>query len=130
MPIDIAMPRNLVERRKNDGYAAVCAVGFDAIPACSGLRRPRTSKRTCPSSSQAGGRGFISRMLSGRRASWWRAPSCWVPTVPGELPFWSALVPSKPRCAQRLAPGRGHGAEVDRLVASRADRPPQRAGGS
>ena len=32
MPIDIAMPRNLVERRKNDGYAAVCAVGFDADP--------------------------------------------------------------------------------------------------
>lgn len=32
MPCDIAMPRNLVERRKNAGYAAVCAVGFDADP--------------------------------------------------------------------------------------------------
>ncbi|RUV37451.1 hypothetical protein [Mesorhizobium sp. M7A.F.Ca.MR.148.00.0.0] len=32
MPVDIAMPRNLVERRKNFGYAAVCAVGFDADP--------------------------------------------------------------------------------------------------
>ena len=32
MPCDIAMPRNLVERRKSAGYAAVCAVGFDADP--------------------------------------------------------------------------------------------------
>lgn len=32
MPVDIAMPRNLVDRRKNAGYAAVCAVGFDADP--------------------------------------------------------------------------------------------------
>jgi hypothetical protein len=29
---DIAMPSNLVQRRKNAGYAAVCAVGFDADP--------------------------------------------------------------------------------------------------
>ena len=29
---NIAMPRNLVQRRKNGGYAAVCAVGFDADP--------------------------------------------------------------------------------------------------
>jgi hypothetical protein len=29
---DIAMPRDLVQRRKNVGYAAVCAVGFDADP--------------------------------------------------------------------------------------------------
>ena len=28
--LDIAMPRHLVQRRKNVGYAAVCAVGFDA----------------------------------------------------------------------------------------------------
>lgn len=32
MPVDIAMPRNLVDRRKNAGHAAVCAVGFEADP--------------------------------------------------------------------------------------------------
>ena len=32
MPVDIAMPRNLLQRRKNAGYAAICAVGFDADP--------------------------------------------------------------------------------------------------
>lgn len=30
--INIAMPRDLVRRRKNAGYAAVCAVGFPADP--------------------------------------------------------------------------------------------------
>ncbi|MES0071878.1 hypothetical protein [Mesorhizobium sp. M0058] len=32
MPIDIDMPRDLVRRRKNAGYAAICAVGFAADP--------------------------------------------------------------------------------------------------
>lgn len=32
MPIDVAMPRDLVRRRKNAGYAAICAVSFDADP--------------------------------------------------------------------------------------------------
>lgn len=32
MPCNIAMPRNLIDRRKSAGYAAVCAVGFDADP--------------------------------------------------------------------------------------------------
>lgn len=32
MPIDVSMSRDLVRRRKNEGYAAVCAVGFDADP--------------------------------------------------------------------------------------------------
>lgn len=30
--IDISMPRDLVRRRKNAGYAAICAVGYDAEP--------------------------------------------------------------------------------------------------
>lgn len=30
MPVDIAMARNLVERRKAAGYAAIVAVGFEA----------------------------------------------------------------------------------------------------
>lgn len=32
MPVDIAMARNLVERRKAAGYAAIVAIGFDADP--------------------------------------------------------------------------------------------------
>jgi hypothetical protein len=32
MPVNVAMPRNLIDRRKSAGYAAVCAVGFDADP--------------------------------------------------------------------------------------------------
>lgn len=31
-PVDISMPRDLIRRRKNAGYAAICAVGFDADP--------------------------------------------------------------------------------------------------
>ena len=30
MPLDVAMPRDLLQRRKNTGYAAICAVGFKA----------------------------------------------------------------------------------------------------
>lgn len=29
MPVDIAMPRDLVRRRKNSGFAAICAVGIE-----------------------------------------------------------------------------------------------------
>lgn len=32
MPIDIDMPRDLLQRRKKTGYAAICAVGFKADP--------------------------------------------------------------------------------------------------
>lgn len=32
MPVDVSMPRDLIKRRKNAGYAAICAVGFKSDP--------------------------------------------------------------------------------------------------